>query len=160
MCWERSNDEDDRFMKRVFLKKKNQLLLKSSSFSIRRYRTSEKLYKLFWSFHLTDADYWPCVPHGHNDEKGLKLDIITGEVFSVTTRKCVGSVTAKELQKLNANRRFRNFVYQHVSWYRQTYPNTNIRCPEWVNQSRISASRCERRAVSKTYVYCIVTHLE
>ena len=146
-------------MRKLILRKRNNHLLRSHPFSFRGYTTSDKIYKLIWIFHLTDADYWPCVPHGHNDEKGLKLDIITGEVFSASGGKCVGHATPKELNKLNANRRFRQFVCQHVAWYRQTYPNTSIRCPEWADQLR-AASRRTFVVKRETLSTCITTYLE
>lgn len=158
MCWGRSNKADDK-MRKLILKKRNTHLLRAHSFSIRGYKTPNKIYKLIWTFHLTDADCWPSVPHGHNDEKGLKLDIITGEVFSAAGGKCVGHATLKELNKLNANKRFRQFVRQHVTWYRQTYPNTSIRCPEWADQ-RLIATRRTSTVKRETFFTCITTQLE
>lgn len=146
-------------MRKLILKKSDNHFLKDHRYSSRGYRTHEKIYKLYWVFHLTDADYWPCVPHGHNDEKGLKLDIITGEVFSDTEGKRVGQVTLKELNKLNADKKFQDFVYQHVAWYRQTFPKTSIRCPEWADRLRVATHKAFVAQI-ETFVTNITTHLD
>jgi hypothetical protein len=40
-----------------------------------------------WDFHKSDADPWPSPLHGHDYEKGLKLDAITGEIYDTATRE-------------------------------------------------------------------------
>lgn len=47
-----------------------------------------------WRFHKNDADTWPSALHGHDYERHLKLDVITGEVFDATTK-----VLRKRLKK-------------------------------------------------------------
>lgn len=40
-----------------------------------------------WEFHKTDPDPWPSLLHGHEYEKNLKLDAITGKIYDVATRQ-------------------------------------------------------------------------
>ena len=40
-----------------------------------------------WKFHKTDKDTWPSDLHGHDYDKHLKLDAITGNIFDVATRE-------------------------------------------------------------------------
>jgi hypothetical protein len=51
-----------------------------------------------WIFHKNDADPWPSMLHGHHNERPLKLDAITGFIYSVHTRKHVQSLRRGELE--------------------------------------------------------------
>jgi hypothetical protein len=42
-----------------------------------------------WKFHKSDPDQWPSELHGHDYDKGLKLDVLTGSIYDVGTgRRC------------------------------------------------------------------------
>ncbi|MCA3414918.1 MAG: hypothetical protein INF84_09975 [Roseomonas sp.] len=53
-----------------------------------------------WSFHKNDADNWPSSLHGHEYEKGLTLDVITGEVYDKSTRQLCKRLKSKDLKKI------------------------------------------------------------
>jgi hypothetical protein len=40
-----------------------------------------------WQFHKLDADIWPSPLHGHDYDKALKLDAITGDIYDVGSRQ-------------------------------------------------------------------------
>ena len=61
----------------------------------------EKLVKrgnYIWKFNKNDVDPWPSVLHGHEHDKYLKLDAITGEIYDVGTRKLCKTLKGKELK--------------------------------------------------------------
>src|SRR5580692_8800743 len=39
-----------------------------------------------WNFHKTDLDPWPSPLHGHDYDKGLKLDATNGYIFDAGAR--------------------------------------------------------------------------
>jgi hypothetical protein len=53
-----------------------------------------------WIFHKNDADPWPSRLHGHHNERALKLDAITGFIYSIQTRKHVQSLRRRELERI------------------------------------------------------------
>jgi hypothetical protein len=53
-----------------------------------------------WIFHKNDADPWPSKLHGHHNERALKLDAITGFIYSIQTRKHVQSLRRRELERI------------------------------------------------------------
>lgn len=55
-----------------------------------------------WCFHKSDADTWPSLFHGHDYEKGLKLDLITGKIFDSSTKKHCETLKERPLRKLQA----------------------------------------------------------
>ncbi|MCK1281782.1 hypothetical protein IVB46_41865 [Bradyrhizobium sp. 61] len=68
----------------------------------------EKLVKRnghIWDFHKTDVDPWPSRLHGHDYEKGLKLDAITGDIYDVATRARCKTLKKRELKYLQTQLR-------------------------------------------------------
>lgn len=67
-----------------------------------------------WKFYKNDADDWPSSLHGHDYDKGLKLDVITGRIFDVGTRACCKTMKSKDLKevqsKLRASKDFKDLV--------------------------------------------------
>jgi hypothetical protein len=55
-----------------------------------------------WIFHKNDADPWPSTLHGHHNERPLKLDAISGFVYSIQTRGHVQTLRPKELARIQA----------------------------------------------------------
>jgi hypothetical protein len=53
-----------------------------------------------WIFHKNDADPWPSRLHGHHNERALKLDAISGFIYSIQTRKHVQSLRRRELERI------------------------------------------------------------
>lgn len=85
-----------------------------------------------WDFHKTDADPWPSRLHGHDYEKGLKLDAITGDIYDVATRARCKTLKKKELRVVQAELRackdFKDLVNQLI------------------DQPRIAAARAKKKA--------------
>lgn len=79
----------------------------ADKFDVLRYLT-EKLVKragYVWVFHKTDADDWPSPLHGHDYDKGLKLDAITGNVYDVGTKELCKKLKAGDLKAVQAKLR-------------------------------------------------------
>lgn len=65
------------------------------------FRLQEKTVKCkgeVWVVHLSDADPNPSNPHAHNEEKGEKLDLLTGNVFDIVTDKLVRKLSKKSMR--------------------------------------------------------------
>lgn len=58
-----------------------------------------------WEFHKTDADPWPSPLHGHDYEKGLKLDVLTGKIYDVGTRQHCKTIKDSSLSDIRAELR-------------------------------------------------------
>lgn len=54
-----------------------------------------------WTFHKSDADHWPSPLHGHDYERGLVIDGITGQIYDKATRTEVGKLKRKPLDALH-----------------------------------------------------------
>lgn len=52
----------------------------------------------YWVFHKSDRDHWPSALHGHDYDKGLKLDAITGNVYDVGTRALYKRLRKEDLK--------------------------------------------------------------
>lgn len=50
-----------------------------------------------WRFHKNDADEFPSPLHGHDYERGLKLDAITGKIFDTSTKNHCETLKSKAL---------------------------------------------------------------
>jgi hypothetical protein len=61
-----------------------------------------------WDFHKGDPDGWPSALHAHEDEKNLKLDAITGDIYDATTRQRCERLSARELARIHAKLRQSN----------------------------------------------------
>lgn len=57
-----------------------------------------KRHGYIWKFHKSDADNWPSPLHGHDYDKGLKLDAITGKIYDAATRTLCAALKASELK--------------------------------------------------------------
>jgi hypothetical protein len=51
-----------------------------------------------WVFHKNDADHWPSDFHGHDYEKHLKLDLVSGTIYDVGTHRSCGKLNKKALK--------------------------------------------------------------
>lgn len=58
-----------------------------------------------WKFHKSDTDNWPSPLHGHDYDKGLKLDAITGDIYDVGTRGRCKTLKGGDLQAVQAELR-------------------------------------------------------
>jgi|GEM_PF-1957304 len=50
-----------------------------------------------WIVHPNDFDPWPSQPHGHEYERREKLDLSTGEIFSLPSRQLAGRLRPRDL---------------------------------------------------------------
>lgn len=88
----------------------------AEQFDVLRYLTEKQVKRggYVWIFHKTDADGWPSPLHGHDYDKGLKLDAITGNVYDVGTKERCKTLKAGDLQavqaKLRASKDFKDAV--------------------------------------------------
>lgn len=55
-----------------------------------------------WRFHLSDADPWPSIVHGHDYDRGLKLDAFTGKIYDVGTKAHCETLKKKKLSYIVA----------------------------------------------------------
>ncbi|HUI19967.1 MAG TPA: hypothetical protein VLZ74_02850 [Methylocella sp.] len=53
-----------------------------------------------WQFHKNDADTWPSPLHGHHSAEPIKIDAIDGSLWHIKTKKRVGKVKLKELDRI------------------------------------------------------------
>jgi hypothetical protein len=58
-----------------------------------------------WRFHKSDADHWPSALHGHDYEKKLKLDAITGDIYDTATRHKCKKLRTKDLEVVQSKLR-------------------------------------------------------
>jgi hypothetical protein len=54
-----------------------------------------------WKFHKSDADHWPSPLHGHDYDRGLVIDGITGRIYDKATRIEVAKLKRKALGALH-----------------------------------------------------------
>lgn len=79
----------------------------AEEFAVERYLTEKQVKRgnYIWRFHKTDADNWPSPLHGHDYDKGLKLDAITGNIYDVGTQELCKTLKVKDLQYVQAELR-------------------------------------------------------
>lgn len=104
----------------------------------RGFKTRENYYGVKWIFHLTDADsIFPSVLHAHCEEKSLKLDGFTGQIFDIKTRKKVGKLSKGEIKALHKNEEFKLFTRERIRYYNLQNPNRAIPIPEWAMDKHV-----------------------
>jgi hypothetical protein len=76
-------------------------------FEVVRYLTEKPIKRggYVWKFHKTDADDWPSPLHGHEYDKHLKLDVLTGDVYDVGTRQRCEKLKKTALNEIRAELR-------------------------------------------------------
>jgi hypothetical protein len=50
-----------------------------------------------WIIHRDDPDPWPSKPHAHDYEQKQKLDLASGQIFSLPGRNVIGKLRRKDL---------------------------------------------------------------
>lgn len=86
-----------------FLKKIFYLILDFSPFL---YKPEYKIFNHKFEIHKTDKDIWPSYPHIHLLDDDIKLDIYTGEIYRIQTKKCINEASDKDMEKLWNDRKF------------------------------------------------------
>lgn len=77
------------------------------------YQTPFQMKKTLWYDELADPDpYFPSCPHLHSMDNRYKLNVYTGEIYSVSNKALVKDkkVKGKELERLWDEPSFRNFA--------------------------------------------------
>lgn len=71
-------------------------------FDVVRFLTEKQVKRngYVWAFHKNDADNWPSPLHGHDYDKGLKLDAITGDIYDVGTKQRCKTLKSKHLNDI------------------------------------------------------------
>jgi hypothetical protein len=88
----------------------------AEEFEVLRFLTEKQVKRggYIWKFHKTDADNWPSPLHGHDYDKGLKLDVLTGEIYDVGSRQRCKILKRADLEavqdKLRRSRDFKDAV--------------------------------------------------
>ena len=54
-----------------------------------------------WKFNKTDKDPWPSRLHGHEYDKGLKLDATNGHIYDAATRRYRTKLKSKFLDQVH-----------------------------------------------------------
>ena len=108
------------------------------------------IYAVKWTFHLSDDDPEPTIPHGHGNLNGdsLKLSLWDGEVLKKSGKKWVhkGWASKSELTLLYADQQMRDFVDRARDWYIENHriiPNIRPR-------KVLSISRLRRVSLKRT----------
>ncbi len=72
----------------------------AEEFKVVRFLTEKQVKRggYIWKFHKSDADNWPSPLHGHDYDKGLKLDATSGDIYDVVTRERCKTLKNRDLQ--------------------------------------------------------------
>ena len=74
------------------------------------YRTEYKIFNHKIEIHENDKDIWPSYPHAHFLDDDTKLNIYTGEIYRIQTKKCINEASDKDMRKLWNDRKFLKIV--------------------------------------------------
>ena len=87
------------------------------------FRPREEICKMRWTFHQTDDDMNPSVPHGHSDNNLYRLSIWDGKVYRKQSGKLVhvGQAKKKEMIALYRTGQFQVFVNKARDWYKENH---------------------------------------
>jgi hypothetical protein len=68
-----------------------------------------------WEFHKNDVDPWPSPLHGHEYDKQLILDAVTGNIFDSGTREHCKTMKSKDLNTIQETLRKSDDFNQKVA---------------------------------------------
>ena len=73
-------------------------------YPVPRYLTEKTVKRdgFVWRFHKNDPDRWPSSLHGHDYEKNLRLDALTGDIYDTGTRRRCMKLSTKELARIHS----------------------------------------------------------
>jgi len=80
-----------------------------------------------WRMHKADIDPFPSVPHMHAIDRPLKLDIYSGGIYDVKTKKLIETANNKDLRKLWADSKFKTDVNNARIVYMENNPSYSLR---------------------------------
>lgn len=92
-----------------FLKKIFYLI---SDFSPFLYKPEYKIFNHKFEIHKTDRDIWPSYPHIHLLDDDIKLDIYTGDLYRIQTKKIINEASYKDMEKLWNDRKILETVME------------------------------------------------
>ncbi len=79
-----------------------------------------------WFDELSDPDwFFPSCPHLHCKEKPYKLNVYTGELYDIRSKKVssIERVGKKDLKELWKNKKFENFADKMRAKFLERFPN-------------------------------------
>ena len=81
------------------------------------YDPQYEIRNLKWRIHNDDVDTFPSIPHLHSKEKALKLDVYTGRIYDIKTKKHLYSASMKDMKKLWTDKK----MVSIIMGYRERY---------------------------------------
>lgn len=83
-----------------------------------------------WEIHNHDKDINdPSCPHLHAKNKPWKLNIYTGEIIDIISKKCIGKISKKEFDCMWNTKGFMKIVLAERAWYETLHVSNPIRWP-------------------------------
>ena len=107
-------------------------------------RPKTKVHGMLWTFHKTDDDNWPSVPHGHSIDGKYKLELWSGNIYEISTRQLVFRARKKDMKNLIAYPGFLEFVKECRKEYKHRNPITpmpELSCKLYKYRGRKSSSK-------------------
>lgn len=126
----------------------------STKFSHGLYKTPFPLKKMIWYDELADSDpFTPSCPHLHSWEEKYKLNVYTGEIYDIRSKKNISNkyVNEDELSKLWADTRFQQFACKMRDIYKEKFPNSVLpsiptyNCKNKLERIHIVRLRCKKK---------------
>lgn len=72
-----------------------------------------------WEMHNHDVDIFPSCPHMHAKDKPWKLDIYTGDVYDINTKKVIKNIGKKALESIWSNKAVQTIVVEERRRYEE-----------------------------------------
>lgn len=76
------------------------------------YKPEYKIFNHKIEIHKTDKDIWPSYPHVHFSDDDIKLDIYTGNLYRIQTKKIINTVSDEDMEKLWNDKKFLKIVVE------------------------------------------------
>lgn len=76
------------------------------------YKPEYKIFNHKIEIHKTDKDIWPSYPHVHFSDDDIKLDIYTGNLYRIQTKKIINTVSNEDMEKLWNDKKFLEIVVE------------------------------------------------
>ena len=76
------------------------------------YRSKYKIFNHKIEIHKNDKDIWPSYPHVHFLNDDAKLNIYTGEIYRIQTKKSINKASDEDMKKLWNDRKFLEIVME------------------------------------------------
>ena len=74
------------------------------------YRPEYKIHNHRFEIHKTDKDIWPSYPHIHFLEDDIKMNIYSGELYRIQTKREINEASDNDMKKLWNDKKFLEVV--------------------------------------------------